>query len=90
MYIPLGWEYSVFTLRSPSYPIWRYLNSLNRQLASNCSFKTILSKCLQVNEALMDEYLKRVFEAVIQNEELERMSPGMGRLLVEQVRHWVF
>ena len=33
----------------------------------------------------MDEYLKRVFEAVIQNEELERMSPGMGRLLVEQV-----
>ena len=34
----------------------------------------------------MDEYLKRVFEAVIQNEELERMSPGMGRLLVEQVR----
>ncbi|XP_064624711.1 uncharacterized protein LOC135486100 isoform X2 [Lineus longissimus] len=41
---------------------------------------------LQVNNAIMEEYLRRVYSAILSSEDVENLSPGLGLLLVQQAK----
>ncbi|XP_013411124.1 uncharacterized protein LOC106174227 isoform X2 [Lingula anatina] len=58
----------------------RLMNELKEQELS----REEISK--QLNEAVMEEYLRRVYSAILANQELERLQRGIGQLLVNQAK----
>ncbi|XP_067672611.1 uncharacterized protein [Haliotis asinina] len=62
----------------------QYRQRLVREFRGKGLSKEALSD--RVNEAVMHEYLKRVFSAVITNAELDNLQSGIGELLVAQAK----
>ncbi|KAK6165166.1 hypothetical protein SNE40_023610 [Patella caerulea] len=40
----------------------------------------------KINEAVMQEYLRRIYQAILSNAELDTLQPGIGELLVSQAQ----
>ncbi|KAJ8317953.1 hypothetical protein KUTeg_003044 [Tegillarca granosa] len=62
----------------------QFRKKLMRDLQGKGLTKEEINK--RVNEAIMDEYLDRVFNAICTNTELENLQQGVGNLLVAQAK----